>query len=178
MGRSGEWAKGAGVKPYYEHAGITIYHGDCLRVLDHLAPHYGERPFDLLLTGPPYGIGEARGKNASRSCIATSQDYGTSGWDDQPTPEALSAARAICRWQVVFGGNYYDLPPSSCWLVWDKDNGANDFADCELAWTNLRKAVRKLTYRWQGMLQQPGRAKEQRQHPTQKPEAVMVWALM
>lgn len=74
-------------------------------------------------------------------------------------------------------GNYYDLPPSSCWLVWDKDNGTNGYADCELAWTNLRKAVRKLTYRWQGMLQQPGRPKEQRQHPTQKPEAVMIWAL-
>src|SRR5262249_44460370 len=63
------------------------------------------------------------------------------------------------------------------WLVWDKDNGASDFADCELAWTNLRKAVRQFTYRWNGMLQEPGYPKELRQHPTQKPEALMRWCL-
>jgi DNA modification methylase len=87
-------------------------------------------------------------------------------------------ARSVCRWQIIFGGNYYDLPPSSCWLVWDKDNGPNDFADCELAWTNLKKAVRKLTYRWNGMLQAPGVPRTIRQHPTQKPEAVIRWALI
>lgn len=165
------------MKPYYEHAGIAIYHGDCLEIMASLATHYSERPFDLLATDPPYGIGEARGKNKSRGVLATSVDYGVSIWDDAPAHEAVALARSLCRSQIIFGGNYYDLPPSSCWLVWDKENGANDFADCELAWTNLRKAVRRLTYRWQGMLQQPGRPKEQRQHPTQKPEAVMLWAL-
>jgi DNA modification methylase len=83
----------------------------------------------------------------------------------------------LARHSIIFGGNYFDLPPARCWLVWDKDNGATDFADCELAWTNLDKAVRRLTYRWQGMLQQPGAPREQREHPTQKPEAVMRWAL-
>ena len=165
------------MKPYYEHAGVTIYHGDCLAAIAHLAPHYGDKAFDLLLTDPPYGIGEARGKNKSRGNIAEARDYGVATWDDTPATEALALARSVTRYQVVFGGNYYDLPPSSCWLVWDKENGGNDFADCELAWTNLKKAVRKLTYRWNGMLQQPGREKERRQHPTQKPEAVMVWAL-
>ena len=166
------------MKPYYEHAGITIYHGDCLRVLEALAPHFGDKPFDLLLTDPPYGIGEARGKNKSRGTRRhPAKDFGFSDWDDKPASQELALARQSARYQIVFGGNYYDLPPSSCWLVWDKENGGNDFADCELAWTNLRKAVRKLTYRWNGMLQQPGRPKEQRQHPTQKPEAVMVWAL-
>ena len=165
------------MRPYYEHAGIRIFHGDCLVVMSQLAPHYGERPFDLLATDPPYGIGEARANNVSRGVVAAAKDYGVGDWDDKPATEAIALARSLCRFQIIFGGNYYDLPPSSCWLVWDKENGANDFADCELAWTNLRKAVRKLTYRWQGMLQQPGRPKEQRQHPTQKPEAVMLWAL-
>lgn len=157
--------------PYYEQDGITIYHGDCREVL----PTLGQ--FDLLLTDPPYGIGEAAGRNASRSNIAEARDYGDANWDDKTQPEALALARTISRHQIIFGGNYYDLPPASCWLVWDKDNGGNDFADCELAWTNLKKAVRKITYRWNGMLQQPGRAKEKRVHPTQKPEPVMVWAL-
>jgi DNA modification methylase len=62
--------------------------------------------------------------------------------------------------------------------VWDKDNGDNGYADCELAWTNLAKAVRKTRYRWMGMLQEHmGDAKEPRFHPTQKPLAVMTWAL-
>ncbi len=62
--------------------------------------------------------------------------------------------------------------------MWDKDNGACDFADCELIWTNFDKAVRRLRYRWNGMLQEPGCARDFRQHPTQKPEAVMRWALL
>ena len=166
------------MKPYYEQDGVSIFHCDCM---DYLAQFMDTRQvgraFDLLLTDPPYGIGEAAGKNASRGDIAVAQDYGDSDWDDKPHTQGLALARTICRDQIIFGGNYYDLPPASCWLVWDKDNGGNDFADCELAWTNLKKAVRKITYRWNGMLQQPGRQKEKRVHPTQKPEAVMVWAL-
>lgn len=161
------------VTPYYEQDGIVIYHADAARVLPHL------EPVDLLLTDPPYGIGEARGKNKSRGHLATAKDFGVSDWDDAPPPSwLLDQARAKARWQVVFGGNYFHLPPSKCWLVWDKENGTNDFADCELAWTNLDKAVRRLTFRWNGMLQEPGLPKEFRVHPTQKPEPVMRWALM
>ena len=170
------------MKPYYEQSGITIYHGDCAKVMGDLWSGFrtGAASFDLLLTDPPYGIGAARrgrGGQQHGKAVAPSQDYGDSDWDDAPAHETVAMARGLSRWQIVFGGNYYDLPPSSCWLVWDKENGANDYADCELAWTNLRKPVRRITYRWQGMLQQPGRPKEIRQHPTQKPEAVMVWAL-
>lgn len=161
------------MKPYYEQDGIVIYHGRCEEVLP-LLPSC-----DLLLTDPPYGIGEAAGKNKSRSNLATAKDYGDADWDNQPPPRwLLDQALSLARWQIVFGGNYFHLPPAKCWLVWDKDNGANDFADCELAWTNLDKAVRKLTFRWAGMLTEPGVPKEDRVHPTQKPEAVMRWALM
>lgn len=160
------------MKPYYDRDGITIYHGDCRDILPTL------EPMDLLLTDPPYGIGEARGKNASRGKLAVAQDFGTASWDDEPAPkEILDAARALARHQIIFGGNFFELPPSSCWLVWDKDNGASDFADCELAWTNLSKAVRRLTWRWAGMLQEPGSRKERRVHPTQKPLAVMRWCI-
>jgi DNA modification methylase len=167
------------VTPYYEDGGCTIWLGDCRDVLPRIAPpRSGSGSFDLLLTDPPYGISEARGKNVSRGKIAVSRDYGISEWDDKTADEAVAVARGLCRWHVIFGGNYYDLPPASCWLVWDKENGATDFADCELAWTNLKKAVRRLRYRWQGMLQEPGCPRTIREHPTQKPEAVMRWALM
>ena len=112
------------MKPYYDQDGITIYHGDCRDVLPTLDP------VDLVLTDPPYGIGEAAGKNKSRTKIAIAKDYGDAMWDDQPIDTALmDAVRGAGRTQIIFGGNYYDLPPTSCWLVWDKDNGSNDFAD-------------------------------------------------
>lgn len=66
---------------------------------------------------------------------------------------------------------------SSCWIVWDKDNGNTDFADCELAWTSFSTAVRKIKYRWNGMLQQNMKHKENRIHPTQKPVALYEWLL-
>jgi len=83
------------------------------------------------------------------------------------------------KYQMFFGGNYFadKLPPSSCWLVWDKDNTGN-FADCELVWTNLPKAVRRIIYRWNGLLQQDMKHKEYRYHPTQKPVPVMKWCIL
>jgi DNA modification methylase len=90
----------------------------------------------------------------------------------------MCAVIAAGQYAIVFGGNFYALPPSQCWLVWDKDNGATDFADCELAWTNLPGAVRRIRYRWQGMLQEHmGADKERRVHPTQKPLPVMRWCI-
>ena len=81
--------------------------------------------------------------------------------------------------QIIFGGNYYAdyLPPSSCWIVWDKLNGDSDFADCELAWTSFKTAVRKIQYRWNGMLQGDMKHKEKRVHPCQKPLPVMEWII-
>ena len=86
----------------------------------------------------------------------------------------------ISKNQIIFGGNYFTahLPPSSCWLVWDKDNAESFFADCELAWTSFPKAVRKFKWRWFGMLQeQMGANKEYRFHPTQKPLELMKWCI-
>jgi DNA modification methylase len=147
-----------------------LYLGDCRDILPTLPK------VDAVVTDPPYGIGEAAGKNASRGNLAVAKDYGDDRWDDQPIADDLMrAVRAAGKWVVIFGGNYYDCPPASCWLVWDKENGENDFADCELAWTNLPKAVRRIRYMWNGMLRAN---KEPRgDHPTQKPVGVMRWCL-
>lgn len=148
----------------------TLLLGDCRDLL----PTFGK--VDAVVTDPPYGIGEAAGKNASRSKIAVSKDYGDARWDDSSIDATvLQTIRDVSRWQVIFGGNYYALPATSCWLVWDKINGENDFADCELAWTNLPKAVRRIRFMWHGMLRANG---EQRgDHPTQKPIGVMEWCI-
>jgi site-specific DNA-methyltransferase (adenine-specific)/modification methylase len=167
-----------------------LWHGDCREVLPTLPD------FDLILTDPPYGLNEGAGKNKSRGSAAgankgkgsrnttgvgvASTDFGEpSDWDAAPPPTwVIEMMRAKAQWQVMFGGNYYPLPPARCWLVWDKDNVETDFADCELAWTNLPKAVRRLRWMWNGMLQQDMANKEERRHPTQKPVAVMRWALL
>ena len=156
----------------------TLYQGDCLEIM----PTLGK--FDAVVTDPPYGIGEAAGKAKTRTSGLTSRirnaqlyrrDYGDSGWDDTTQDEAIAAAVAKSRNAIVFGGNYYDLPPTSCWLVWDKENGATDFADCELAWTNLPKAVRRLRFLWNGCMRRERHIA--REHPTQKPVGVMEWCI-
>ena len=77
----------------------------------------------------------------------------------------------VSKNQIIFGGNYFVeyLHNSPCWIVWDKNNGKNDFADCELAWTNFKSAVRKYLWTWNGMLQHDMKNKDVRIHPTQKP---------
>ena len=155
--------------PYYEDSSVVIYHGDCRDVLPDL------HRADLVLTDPPYGIGEAKGKNKSRGNLALATDYGIASWDDYPiSQELIDVILGKSKYQVIFGGNYYALPPTSCWLVWDKENGGNDFADCELAWTNFQKATRLKRHLWNGMLR---KGKEKRFHPTQKPLGVISWAL-
>lgn len=160
-------------KPYYEHAGIVIYHGDCREILPSLKA-------DVVVTDPPYGIRAARrgsGGTQNGAALAPSRDYGDMDWDDKPIDSALLGAILSCApFAGVFGGNYYALPPSRGWLIWDKDNGSNHYSDCELMWTNLDAPARRLRYRWHGMLQEPG-FKEDRWHPTQKPLAVMLWIL-
>lgn len=147
----------------------TLYLGDCRDILQTLPK------VDAVVTDPPYGIGEAAGKAKTRSNLAIATDYGNDDWDDQPIDiELMAAVRAAGRWNIIFGGNYYECPPTSCWLVWDKQT-TGDFADCELAWTNLPKAVRRIRFLWNGMLRANG---EQRgDHPTQKPIGVMKWCI-
>ena len=146
----------------------TLYHGDCLEILPNVWA-------DALVTDPPYGIGEANKNNASRSKLAIAKDYGKSDWDNRPAVQEIQMAMTRVNQAVIFGGNYYDLPPTPCWLIWDKDNGKSDFADAEMAWTNLTGAVRLKRYMWNGML----RANKERRgdHPTQKPIGIMEWAI-
>lgn len=146
----------------------TLYLGDCKEILQLIDK------VDAVITDPPYGINENSKKVASRVNLAAPKDYGNFDWDKSPPPdELIELIRTKAKYQAFFGGNYFTLPPTSCWLVWDKLN-SGDFADCELAWTNWPKAVRRLQWRWNGMIRQ---GNEERFHPTQKPLEVMKWMI-
>ena len=153
---------------------VKLWLGDCLEVMRSW-PDGAVDAEIAIVTDPPYGIGEAAGKNKSRGKMAVSKDYGNSSWDDTIKQAEIDLARSHSREQIIFGGNYYDLPPASCWLVWDKMNGNTDFADCELAWTNLDRAVRRLQFRWHGMIRDGNDPRGL--HPTQKPSRVMEWCI-
>lgn len=155
-----------------------LWLGDNREVMGHFSA------VDALVTDPPYGIGESAGKAKTRTSGLTSKtrnaqeyrrDYGDDDWDAETADEAVAQAVALAKWSIIFGGNYYTLPPTSCWLVWDKLNGDTDFADCELAWTNLPKAVRRLSFLWNGCMRKERHIA--REHPTQKPVGVMEWCI-
>ena len=149
-----------------------VYLEDCVTALK----RYADNHFDLAIVDPPYGINASKGTWGS-SNKGKVTDYGKKDWDKAiPTEEYFLELQRVSKNQVIWGGNYFGLQPSSCWLVWDKLNSA-DFADCELAWSSFESAVRKFTYRWNGMLQQNMKDKEIRIHPTQKPVALYEWIL-
>lgn len=160
--RSGDWL-----------GGLDATCEDCMALM----ARYADKHFDLAIVDPPYGIGEDGAKNHSRDRLATATRYAPKSWDKSPPPmEYFAELRRVSRNQIIWGGNYFPLPPTSCWVVWDKDN-SGDFADCELAWTSFKTAVRKFKFRWNGMLQENMAEKEVRIHPTQKPVALYRWLL-
>jgi len=145
----------------------TLYLADCMDVL----PTLGK--VDACLTDPPYGIGAATGigkVTKEGSDFRAAKD----GWDDEtPSKAIFDAILAQSDWQVIWGGNYFDLPPYGCFLVWDKVQPEQfTLAMAELAWTNLKKPAK--IWRWKSMSINGGDPKH---HPTQKPEQLMRWCI-
>jgi len=135
----------------------TLYLGDCLDVL----PTLGK--VDAVVTDPPYGIGINKSNR-----LSVSRGFGGETWDDQPADLSWLLPMGVPA--IVWGGNYFDLPATRAPLVWDKANAGRDFADFEMAWTNLDMVARRIVMRPMGM-------DGGKQHPTQKPVRVMRWCL-
>lgn len=165
------------------NATSETYNCDCLQYMRTLP----DNAFALCIADPPYGIAadarqQSRANKRHGNAAAASRDYGTAAsWDLQaPAQEVFDEIFRVSRHQVIFGANHFisRMPyDASCWLVWDKDNGNNGYADCELAWTSFPSAVRKYRYTWHGMIQEDMKNKEQRIHPTQKPIALYRWII-
>lgn len=143
---------------------------------------YPDKHFDLAVIDPPYGL-----KMASRNAVGAGnkgrvRTYAKSDWDNTPPPkEFFDELLRVSKNQIIFGANHFisRIPfDSSCWIVWDKDNGGTDFADCELAWTSFTCSTKIYHVRWNGMLQADMKNKEERIHLTHKPVALYKQILM
>lgn len=150
-----------------------IYHWDCLELMKQLP----DKSIDLVLTDPPYWIWIDKSmKMDANNKYWKSKAYKKDYWDTNrdeviPNKEYFSEIIRVSKNQIIFWWNYFIeyLSNWPCWIVRDKDNWTNNFADCELAWTSFKSAVRKFKYKWHGMLQEDMINKEKRRHPTQKP---------
>ena len=156
------------MKPYYQEAGITIWHGDCREILPTL------EPVDLVLTDPPYGIDYDTSHSKYKNGISRSEIIGDKGPFDASHLPLLGDC-------ILWGGNCFfsSLPASSAWLVWVKiaRNNANiRQSDCELAWSNCIGRSRVFNHLWIGAYK-ASESGQRAEHPTQKPVALIEWAL-
>lgn len=148
------------MKPYYEDSAVTIYHGDCREIV----PSLGR--FDLLLTDPPYGIGALMkgGKNTGHwNTLSSGNEW------DMEKPD-LSVVLNTSEQAIVWGGNYFPLPPCRGILAWRKLNAVPTQADIEIAWTTLDIPAKMFSHASGGAMKRYG-------HPTEKPLALMKWCI-
>jgi DNA modification methylase len=146
------------MKPYYDHAGIQIYLGDCREILPTL------QDVDLILTDPPYGILKKGSAHSRR--FNNNIGRGDIEWDIAPTKNELRTIVSKAEKTMIWGGNNFDLGATFGWLIWDKQNDGLNFGECEYCWTNLKFAPRIHRERCINI-------DNQREHPTQKPKNLM-----
>jgi site-specific DNA-methyltransferase (adenine-specific) len=151
---------------YYQDQHITLYHGDCREI----APTLGR--FDLLLTDPPYGIADCW-----KGGFSSKHGWGKAGkdaderneWDGEtPDKVTIDMLRGSAEISLFWGGNYFELPVSRGWLIWNKPERNFTLSEAELCWTSIDMPMRVYDCR----RSDPGRV-----HPTQKPLELMKWCI-
>jgi len=174
-----------------------LYNMDCMAAMKQFPDGF----FDLAVVDPPYGInvtgrhkasvlvggggrafgGKSHGKPKRDGTIPTWASKFYHPFDDTAPPDEgdFRELSRVSKRRIIWGGNFFldYLGAASCIIVWDKKRRGMDQADCEIAWTNLPGQNRIFDWKWNGMLQQDMKNKEERIHPTQKPVALYEWIL-
>jgi len=158
-----------------ENYGINIYNQDCLEAMKEMP----DNAFDLAIVDPPYGIGfsdyERGGMGEKVKTRHTSK--GKKSWDSKiPTEEYFNQLFRISKNQIIWGGNYFNLPPTKCFVFWYKQNPVPNFADGEFAWTSFTYPASCFNFKYYGNLEGSTSAPD-KIHPTQKPVALYKWLL-
>jgi len=137
---------------------IDLRLGDCLEIL----PTLPDNSVDAVITDPPYGINIANNPFRGKFEKMT--------WDNETIANSdIEQIRNFGKVQIIWGGNYYDLPPTKCFLIWDKVQPFNfSSAMCEFAWTNMNKPAK---------LFRKSVVSYEKYHPTTKPVDLMKWCI-
>lgn len=154
----------------------TLYLGDCRDIIPTLSR------VDAVITDPPYGILNLAGDVAGSVVRKSPRQVGSGTlknrllnqsdveWDIAPSSEVFDALRNISSWQIIWGGNYFPLPPARAILVWDKEQPWENFSQVEIAWSNLSRPA--AIFKESATRATPGKV-----HPTQKPLSLMTWCV-
>ena len=139
----------------------VVFNEDCITGMK----RYPDNHFDLAIVDPPYGIGIS--SNPFR------QKFEKCDWDNAiPNKQYFDELMRVSKNQIIWGGNYFDLPPSQGFIIWDKKQ-PQDFSSamCEMAWMSLQKPAKM--FRKHVVTAEPNKI-----HPTQKPVTLYDWLLM
>jgi site-specific DNA-methyltransferase (adenine-specific) len=137
------------------------YNMDCVEGMKQFPDKY----FDLAIVDPPYGINIQKSGRLGR--------YNTNNvWDNEiPNDDYFQELFRVSKNQIIWGGNYFPLKPTKCFLIWDKKQPENiSFASCEFAWTSFDSVAKTFYY-------SPMNDTDKRIHTTQKPVALYEWLL-
>jgi DNA modification methylase len=156
--------------PYYDQDGITIYNADCRDILP-LLPRV-----DLVLTDPPYGIGNAWSENHTGGFMSRQKSAELKKWDTAVPKDAISLAIEKAKEQIIWGGNYLGLKETPRVFVWDKCQQGMHFAEVEVAYVYSIAGTSRLC-RLPLKSSEVFGVNSERQHPTQKPIKLMTWCL-
>jgi len=164
--------------------GVNLFHCDCMDLMRETPDKF----YDLCIVDPPYGIGcdavgmSNRASNSPKFKGYRGKQFAGGEWDKEPMPyEYFMELKRVSKHQIIWGANHFiqNIPQanSSSWVVWYKNgqNPQSTNADCELAYTSHKTAVRYFRYDWSGF--GAINAGEDKVHPTQKPVALYKWLL-
>ena len=145
-----------------------VFNTDCLEYMRTLP----DKAFALAIADPPYGLDPSASetwsdKSALKNRAWSKGKIGES-WDKAPEQDFFDELRRVCENVIIWGGNYFDLPPSRCIICWDKVQPWENFSQIELAWTSFEKPAKLFRF---------DNRTTDKIHPTQKPVELYAFCL-
>lgn len=141
---------------------------DCMEYMRNIPDKY----FNLAIVDPPYGLDKKSTQGGGKLKDRCLNRGNIQQWDISPSPEYFKELFRVSQNQIIWGGNYFPLPPCRCFVCWDKQQVWENFSQCEFAWTSFDKPAKHITISNRG-----GQSDKEKFHPTQKPVALYAYLL-
>lgn len=145
-----------------------VYNMDCMEYMKSIPDKF----FDLAVVDPPYGLDKKSTQGSGKLKNRCLNRGNINKWDIRPSKSYFKELFRVSKNQIIWGGNYFPLPPTRCFVCWDKQQVWENFSQCELAWTSFDKPAKHVTIPNRG-----GQADRNKFHPTQKPIELYAYLL-